>query len=342
MPTALPAPAVSDDFLMLPLAGGRYTVRWQAGSGAAPGLPLAFDPLLFLRPAHLALQPAPSERLLFWLEDQRSQQTVALFPVFGNEKSEHSISPYQAPFGGIQLAESVGAEVLQAFLAVVLGELQTRKMPLLRLKCYPGAYAPAAVPLLAQALTSLGFRAVEAEVNHHLLLAEAFEARLHPSEQRRLRKCQRAGMQFEQEPPLLLPLAYEFLARCRQEKGQALSLPLERLQELFKQFPRDFFLFSVRDAEGNWAALTVAIRLNEQVLYNFYPASPLAYNAFSPVVLLNAGLHAFGRANGMRLLDLGTSMLPAGSPNFPLLRFKEHLGGVMSQKFTFEAAAPQP
>lgn len=342
MPTTLRETAASDDFLVLPVAGGRYTVRWQLGTRATPGLPLAFDPFLFLRSAHLALQPAKAERLIFWLEDQRSQQTVALFPVFEADASGYSISPYQAPFGGIQLADSVSAEVLQAFLVGVLGELQTRKIPLTRLKCYPGAYAPTVVPLLAQALTSLGFRAVEAEVNHHLPLRESFEGRLHPSEQRRLRKCQRAGMQFEQEPPLLLPLAYDFLVRCREEKGQALSLPLERLQELFRQFPREFFLFSVRDAQGNWAALTVAIRINEQVLYNFYPASPLAYNAFSPVVLLNAGLHAFGCANGMSLLDLGTSMLPAGSPNFPLLRFKEHLGGVVSQKFTFEAAAPQP
>ncbi|WP_303311313.1 hypothetical protein [Hymenobacter sp. BT730] len=296
MPTLLSNSAASDNSLVLPVAGGRYSVRWQTGVGAALALPLAFELFLFLRPAHLALQPASAERLLFWLEDHRIQQTVALFPVFASNAPQQSITPYQAPFGGIQIADSVSGEVLHSFLIAVLAELQSQRLPLVRLRLYPAAYAPAAVSKLAQALTSLGFQISQAEENHHLPLREEYEAGLHPSERRRLRKCQQAGMQFEQEPPLLLPLAYEFLAQCRQEKGQALSLPLERLQELFQQFPRDFFLFSVRDAKGNWAALTVAIRINEQVLYNFYPASPLAYNAYSPVVLLNAGLHAFGRA----------------------------------------------
>jgi hypothetical protein len=71
------------------------------------------------------------------------------------------------------------------------------------------------------------------------------------------------------------------------------------------------------------------------VLYNFYPASPLAYNSFSPVVLLNEGLHAFGRASGLALLDLGTSTLPTGL-NSSLLQFKRHLGGILSLKLSFE------
>jgi hypothetical protein len=108
-----------------------------------------------------------------------------------------------------------------------------------------------------------------------------------------------------------------------------------QLTELFRLFPNNHFLFSVRDAAGEWAALTVAIQVNERVLYNFYPASPLSYNAFSPVVMLNEGLHAFGRASGLHLLDLGTSSLPTGL-NQSLLQFKRHLGGILSLKLTFE------
>ncbi|UOQ51328.1 hypothetical protein [Hymenobacter cellulosivorans] len=205
----------------------------------------------------------------------------------------------------------------------------------MRLRSHPFVYDPAGSALLTHTLQQLGYRVALAEINHHLPLNEDFRARLHPSEQRRLRKCKQQGFVFEQETPLYLPLAYEFLSRCRQEKGQALSLSLERLQELFRLFPQDHFLFSVRTPGGDWAALTIAIRVNSRVLYNFYPASPLAYNTFSPVVLLNEGLHAFGRANGQQLLDLGTSTLPEGL-NSSLLQFKRHLGGVPSLKLTFE------
>ena len=71
------------------------------------------------------------------------------------------------------------------------------------------------------------------------------------------------------------------------------------------------------------------------MLYNFYPASPLRLNALSPVVVLNEGLHAFGRASGLRVLDLGTSTLPTG-PNVSLLRFKRHLGGVAGLRLSWE------
>ncbi|TGE04130.1 hypothetical protein [Hymenobacter fodinae] len=323
------------NLLPLPVEKGRYAVRCQHGMEAQPIRPLAYDPFLYLTAAHLALQQAPGERLHFKLEDQRNNQTVGQFQVFLDAAGTAAYSPWQAPFGSAQLLPGLPAEVVSSFLAVIESQLTARGVQRFQIRSYPLGYDEAGSALLTQALTQLGFRITHTELNNHLPLAEEFTSRLHPSEKRRLRKCEQHGFQFEQEPPLLLPLAYEFLSRCRQEKGQQLSLPLERLQELFRLFPQHYFLFSVRNPAGEWVALTVAIRVNSEVLYNFYPASPLAYNAFSPVVLLNAGLHAFGKASGMRLLDLGTSMLPEG-PNYSLLQFKRHLGGVLSLKLTFE------
>jgi hypothetical protein len=334
LPLDFPA-ASSSDLLPLPLEEGRYVVRCLRGAAAEPARPLAYDLFLYLTPAHLALQQAPGERLHFYLEDQRHHQTVGQLHAFLSEAGEVAYSPWQAPFGSAQLAPGLPAVVVACFLDLVEHQLALQGVQQFQIRSYPFCYDAAGSALLTQALTHQGFSITHTELNNHLPLDHEFEARLHPSERRRLRKCERNGFRFEQEPPLLLPLAYEFLSRCRQEKGQHLSLPLERLQELFRLFPNHYFLFSVRDAAGEWAALTVAIRVNEQVLYNFYPASPLAYNAFSPVVMLNAGLHAFGHASGMRLLDLGTSMLPEG-PNYSLLQFKRHLGGVLSLKLTFE------
>jgi hypothetical protein len=323
------------DLLPLPLDEGRYVVRCLHGIEAQPAHPLAYDPFLYLTAAHLALQQAPGERLHFFLEDQRHSQTVGQFHTFFDEAGTGALSPWRAPFGSAQLVAGLPADVVASFMVVVENYLRDKGVKHFKIISYPLGYDEAGGALLTQTLTQQGFRITQTELNNHLPLQQDFVARLHPSERRRLRKCERHGFRFEQEPPLLLPLAYEFLTRCRQEKGQHLSLPLERLQELFRLFPQHYFLFSVRDAAGEWVALTVAIRVNDEVLYNFYPASPLAYNAFSPVVLLNAGLHAFGKASNMRLLDLGTSMLPEG-PNYSLLQFKRHLGGILSLKLTFE------
>jgi len=318
---------------LLPLPDGRHAVRVQAGPRhEAPVLPLAFESFLYLRPAHLNLQRCEGERLSFYLEDQPAGRTVAQLHVFSVEGAAHS--PWQAPFGAVQLAPGLSAAVVHDFWQQVETQLTARGLTHRRLRGYPFAYDPAGSALLTEELRQRGYRVTLAELNNHLPLERGFEAGLHPSERRRLQKCRRHGFHFEQEPPYLLPLAYEFLARCRQEKGQQLSLELARLQELFRLFPREYSLFSVRDGAGDWAAMTVAIQVNSEVLYNFYPASPLAYNAFSPVVLLTEGLHAFGRASGLRLLDLGTSTLPGGL-NQSLLQFKRHLGGVPSLKLTF-------
>ncbi|WP_210515108.1 hypothetical protein [Hymenobacter terricola] len=304
---------------------------------APPRLPLAFESFLYLRPAHQALQPAAGPVLSFYLENAAAGQTVAQLHVALNTESGRARSPAQAPFGAVQLAAGVSIGQVHALLDAAESRLQQAGIRQLTMRGYPFAYDPAGAATLAEALRQRGYRVSLAELNYHLDPARDYEAHLHPSERRRLHKCRRHGLHFEQEPPFLLPAAYDFIKTCRQERGQELSLPLERVQELFQRFPREHFLFSVREPDGGWAAVTVAIRVDERVLYNFYPASPLRCNSFSPVVLLNEGLHAFARASGMAVLDLGTSTLDSG-PNASLLRFKRHLGGVAGLRLSWEKA----
>ncbi|RSK50272.1 hypothetical protein [Hymenobacter rigui] len=322
-------------FLPLPAAAGQYALRLVSADAPAPVLTPVYQPWLYHTPEHLALQLSPGERLHFFLEEPALSCTVAQLSVFLSADGQEARSPWQAPFGGVQAGPTLPAAVLREMLLAVEAELRERGVRHFTLRLPAFAYEPAAASRLTEVLRQLDYQVALAELNNHLPLDREFRAGLHPSERRRLLKCERHGLRFEQEPPLLLPLAYEFLRRCRQEKGQDLSMTLEQLQTLFRTLPGHVFLFSVRDAAGEWAALTIAIRVRADVLYNFYPASPLAYNTLSPVVLLNAGLHAFGQASGMRLLDLGTSTLPEGL-NHSLLQFKRHLGGVPSLKLTLE------
>jgi hypothetical protein len=319
-------------------ATGGLTV-WAADSGpagpAGPRLPLAFESFLYLRPDHQALQPAAGPVRSFYLEDPAAGRSVAQVHLALNPDTGLARSPAQAPFGAVQAAPGVGRAQLHTLLEAAESQLHQLGIQQLALRGHPFAYDPAGAATLAETLRQRGYRVVLAEQNYHLDLRRGYEAHLHPSERRRLHKCRRHGLHVEQEPPLLLPAAYAFIEACRQERGQALSLPLARVQELFRRFPREHFLFSVREPGGGWAALTVAIQVSERVLYNFYPASPLRCNALSPVVLLNEGLHAFAQASGMRVLDLGTSTLDSG-PNTSLLRFKRHLGGVAGLRLSWE------
>ncbi|GAA4356141.1 hypothetical protein GCM10023185_19650 [Hymenobacter saemangeumensis] len=303
--------------------------------GPAPArLPLAFESFLYLRPEHQQLA-STGLVLSFYLEDAATQRSIAQLHVRPDADTGVARSPAQAPFGAVQMAPGVRVDDLHCLFDAVEAALRQRGQQCLALRGYPFAYDPAGAATLAEALRQRGYRVALAEQNYHLDPGRDYEAGLHPSERRRLHKCRRHGLHFEQEPPFLLPAAYDFIRACRQERGQALSLPLERVQELFQRFPREHFLFSVRQPDGQWAALTVAIRVSSQVLYSFYPASPLRCNALSPVVQLNEGLHAFARASDLTVLDLGTSTLDTG-PNTSLLRFKRHLGGIAGLRLSWE------
>lgn len=321
-----------------------YVAETSAGQPpAGPRRPLAFAPFLYLEPAHQALQPHGQPTLSFYLEDEAAGTSVAqLFVVLDGQGPGLASSPGQAPFGAVQLAPGVPLAALHQLLATAEAQLRQRGQRQLHLRGYPFCYDPAGAALLAEALRQRQYAVTLAEENYYLDPARDYLTHLHPSERRRLRRCYQRGLVPEQEPPLILPWAYEFIARCRQERGQALSLPLERVQALVRAFPRQHLLFSVRKPGGEWAALTIAIQVSEHVLYNFYPASPLADNNLSPMVMLNESLHTYARASGLTVVDLGTSTLPpgpgqtTGTPNTSLLTFKRHLGAVSSLKLSWQ------
>ena len=341
----MPAPSVSS--VSSPAAAVDAGTEWviyaaetspeTAASGLpVPRLPLAFEPWLFTRPTHQVLQADGGGRVLgVFLENVAEGRTTGVFYVRLDAENHAAHSPGQAPFGGLQMAVNQPFRVVNWFVAGIENELLNREIRRLSLRPPAFVYAPAVSALQAEVLRQRGYSVALAEQNYALNLRLPYAAHLHPSERRRLVKCGRHGLHFEQEPPLLLPLAHAFIAACRAERGQAPPLPLARLQTLFQQFPRDHFLFSVRQPNGEWAALTVAIRVDARVLYNFYPASPLRCNAFSPAVLLTEGLHHFARVNNFEILDLGTSTLPTG-PNASLLRFKRHLGATAGLRLTWE------
>lgn len=317
---------------------------WVTESGPAgrvsPRLPLAFESFLYLQPSHQDLQQSLLPVVGLFLENTAAGRTVAQFyVVLGADGPGLARSPGQATFGGLQMASGVTTAALHLLLDAAEATLRQHGQFQLTIRGYPFCYDPAGAVTFAEALRQRGYPVIQAEENYYLDTTRDFVAHLHASERRRLRRCQRAGLVVEQEPPLLLPAAYAFLAACRQERGQPpLSLPLERLQELFAAFPQRHILLSVREpVTGAWLALTVAIEASSRVLHNFYPASPRHANAQSPMVLLLQGLHAWGAAQGLAVLDLGRSTLPSG-PHVSLLRFKRHLGGLPSLKLTWQVA----
>ncbi len=287
--------------------------------------------LWFHDPEFLRGQPC-GEPVVFQLRRRGSGQVAATFVLY--ERDGAGVSPCRAPFGGIALDPQVPFDALDGLIKAAEDMARQRGLREMRVVSYPFSYAPGASALLAAGYAANGYVVAVTDLNFHIPVTdEPLEGRLHPSERRRLRKCQRAGLHFAEEPTPDLSHLYEFVADCRRRRGFPVTLDYASFEALFRQFPGQYRVFTVRD-RGRLAALAVGVRVSPDILYYFYPADNPAYQAYSPTVLLLAGMHGYARSHGYSLLDLGIAT-DAGRPNPGLIRFKRNMGAEPSLKLTF-------
>ena len=131
-----------------------------------------------------------------------------------------------------------------------------------------------------------------------------------------------------------LGFIFDFVKRSRERKGFPLTLTFEQLKSLFELFPNQFKLFTVYLGD-ELAAVSVAIHINERILYHFFPADNERLLSFSPSIFLLEGIYNYCREQKMGILDLGIATYH-GEPNLGLIRFKKNLGAQESLKLTFE------
>jgi hypothetical protein len=278
----------------------------------------------------VALQGGQAWRSYFMLHEKR-RLLLAVFHVCIDDGVGRS--PLRAPYGGIECSHGALPAQLYDFIAFVESCLRAEGVTQLTIKAAAQRYAPYISALLHTFLINRGYAVASAEATAMIPVQASRERALHAWERRKLRQATVAGLTVDVLPSAQLPELYTFIAGCRQQKQYTLSLSLEDVLKAAERFPETYVLFGVyQDAKLIAGALSV--RVNEQVLYNFYADHDAAYDVLSPVVLLIEGMYQYCVRHDIALLDLGTSAL-GDTPNFGLLEFKLRMGGEPSPKFTF-------
>ncbi|WP_420155822.1 GNAT family N-acetyltransferase [Siphonobacter sp.] len=310
-----------------------YTVRIVEFSEAIPTLP--FERYLFNEPIHLQTQVQPDDRVVtFFLlkaEQIQARLTVFLTP-------EKAISPRRATFGGIETSTNVPLPALQVFVQAVLAEVST--VPFLELRSFPDGLNPELAAHLHRLFMEADFRVTTTELNQHLLVSSLpIEQHLHASTLRRLRKSEREGFTFSEWVEPDWPQVHTFIAESRRRKNRPMTLSLEQLRQSVQQLPGIFRVFTVRQ-NSILAALIVTVHINNRILYTLYPADDPAFLSSSPLILAYAGLYRLCQREGYELLDLGIST-ENGERNEGLIRFKNNLGAMESEKRTYTFFFPR-
>jgi hypothetical protein len=300
------------------------------------GLPsdytLVFEESLFNLQGFYSLQD-PADWVSFYILGSGKKKVLA--GVHFHITDQLASSPYRAPFGSVEFAKQLPPRVLYDFFEYVEVQLEKREVGEVLIKNPPQAYDPASISLIETFLLNKGYQIASAEVSALLKVNDSlFSARIRNSEKLRLQQAKNAGCVFVHWENERLQQVYDFLSRCHDEKGYLVSMALPDLQKVFVQFPDRYLLFGIMK-EGEIIAASVTIKVNEKCLYNFFTNHDRKYNTLSPLILLIEGIYTYCQENKTGMFDLGTSALQ-GQPNFNLLDFKMHIGGIPSAKLTFK------
>lgn len=310
----------------------RYTVLTDYVFREAPlseNIPYAYERWLFHHAKHLQLQISSGWHSFYAVNNARHTIDAHLHVHIDGVRAA---SPFRAPFGSYQFRPDMPPVALYEFIEFTLSRLHEKDISELVVKNPPLAYAPGVMDMLTTFQLNLGFEIMQAEAGAVLDPSRDFRSGLNSWELRRIRQAEKANLEFTVLHMNELEAVYTFILACRTERGYALSIDWETLRKTVASFPGRFMLFGVKHQDV-LAAAAVAYDAGNGILVNFHSAHPRDYDHLSPVVSLLEGMSGYARANGYRLLDLGTSAID-GKPNFGLLDFKIGVGSTVTSKFT--------
>lgn len=294
---------------------------------------LPFALFLYNQESHL-VSHEPKHLYSFRLQSNNSGQVGAILNIKTDPGTGEAISLPQAPFGGVQLQTDTPGEAIQYLLQCVENWCRARGLREICIKAAPSFYDQKQIDTARDAYLACGF-SESGRINYHIPVSTSlFQECVSPAEKRRLKKAINAGLLGSVWTNPNPDEVYDFLLESRTAQGYRLTISLPQLRHLLTHLPDAATVFTVRDG-STIACLTVAIRASKEVLYNFCPADTMDYRPFSPTVLLNATLYTYARKEGIRFIDLGTSLDHFGNKKPSLIRFKEGLGGVPSPKITY-------
>jgi hypothetical protein len=293
-----------------------------------------FDNFLYLTPCHILTQNFRGNNFFLLYRKASPHHAVAIFHCL-SDSNDNWASPARAPFGSIQHHDSCTTEEIYFFLDCIIAFIVQKDGKKLSIQHYPECYLANNIDLAKQCFISGGFRESQQLLNHHIPVSDLpFAEIIRKQEKRRLQKCKKSGMTSQIEANMEPEEIYNFLLNCRNQKGYKLSLDERQLTELLLTFPEQVIVFSVR-IDNCIVALSVSIRVNQRILYNFLTDSLPQYNLYSPSVLTTECIFNYCKTEQIQILDLGTSLDHHGCEKAGLVRFKDNIGALRSCKVTY-------
>ncbi len=249
-------------------------------------------------------------------------------------RNTKAVSLPQSPFGGFSFGEQE-AQRVNDFVPSIVNHLKKRGIKEIIIKSPASFYLSPNEQRYMQGLLKLGFIVEDKSINHHIPIGGAtFDRLIHKMQIRRLKKGQDSGLVFGTCAGEKIPEIYDFILACRNQKGVKINITKQLLLEAINVLPDVYKGFYVK-LNGNIVAATITVQVSNNIIYNYLPASDRRYNYISPMVYLIQGIYNYCQGSNVSILDLGISTLDK-LPQSSLIKFKERIGGVATEKLTYK------
>jgi hypothetical protein len=289
----------------------------------------AFEETLFNQEKHRELQAKNGWNSFHIVANQKVFGSIHFFI-----ENQIAKSPLRAPYGSLEASEKIDESVVQRFISFIVKHFSSTEINELIIKTAPALYNTSLSANLKESFHESGFEIETSDIQSVIAVSDdQLTSRFHYSEKKRLQKCNSRNLVFQKLPMESAGRVYDFITRCRLEKGFSISMTFEQLETAMKLFPENYLFFVVLDGNKVIAA-SICIRVSETILYDYAHDHDHVYNNLSPVVFLVNGIYNYCQENGVELLDLGTS-LSNGKLKVSLFEFKTRLGATVTEKLTY-------
>ncbi|NMM48636.1 hypothetical protein [Marinigracilibium pacificum] len=237
------------------------------------------------------------------------------------------ISGYRASYGGFYLRSFPGTEVLRSFVEQAITIANQTHCKKIIIRQPPEFIYREVTPWVNALLKEQGFGLTDMKIHHHLDLKDEqlFQKYLKGKHGNRLKNVD--SFELVEKPSTEWEEFYDYIRAERDRKGYKLSLTREQLEEQVKCMPDDHVFYELVNKENHDVVVKcVSLKINEDLIYNFYPAYSPGYSNVSPYVVFLFHQARNLKSNSYNFIDLGTSMNEDFIQN-DLADFKSSIGG---------------
>ena len=258
---------------------------------------------------------------------------IRLGLIFGRRENI-VLSPFSAPFGCFAfLNEQIDIDKIDESLLVLDDYLKEKKISNIKFVLPPFCYNVSFLSKLVNSLSRSRYKVSHIDLNHifkTLFFDEKYKEKLNSNTRRNLNIALKQNFVFQKTDDI--DLVYDIISKNRELRDFPLRMTLEQVKETIKIIKHDAFVVKLNQ---DYVASALVYYVAHNIVQIIYWGDIPEFSSLKTMNFLSYKVFEYYKNTDVEIVDIGPST-ENGIPNYGLCDFKESIGCVAENKFTFE------